>query len=84
MYRGWTHRLPKLALELELKFAKHTNSLGTNKLPIRTIQYKPNLVKTCTEDGQIQTSKQVLIYKQKCLQHVKLIDTKRVQKRTKI
>ena len=56
MYRGWTHRLPKLALELELKFAKHTNSLGTNKLPIRTIQYKPNLVKTCTEDGQIQTS----------------------------
>ena len=39
------------------KWLKHAQRMDTNRLPKHTLQYEPKVAKTCTEDGNKQTTK---------------------------
>ena len=57
MYRGWTHRLPKQALQYKPKVATTRTEDGHKSLPKQALQYKPKLATTRIGDGHNQTTK---------------------------
>jgi len=43
--------------QYQIKCLQHVQSMDTNRLPKQTLQYKPKVATTCTEDGHKQTAK---------------------------
>ena len=58
MYRGWTQTdHQNKHYNINQKWLKHVQRMDTNRLPKQTLQYKPKVAKTFTEDGHKQTTK---------------------------
>jgi len=62
--------------------------MDTNGLPKQTLQYKPKVATTCTENGNKQNNKtgaqnivkEIKQYQKNWLQHVQRMDTNRIPK----
>jgi len=58
MYRGWTQTdYHSQHYNINQKWLQHVQMMDTNRLPNQTLQYKPKVATTCTEDGHKQTTK---------------------------
>jgi len=63
MYRGWTQTdYQNKHYNINQKWLQHVQRMDTNRLSKQTLQYKPKVATTCTEDGHRQP-KQALQYK---------------------
>ena len=66
MYRGWTQTdYQNKQKNINQKWLQHIQRMDTNRLPKQTLQYKPKVATTCTEDGHKQTTKTNKKYKPK-------------------
>jgi len=58
MYRRWTHTdYQNKHYNINQKLLQHVQRMDTDRLPKQSLQYKPNVATTCTEDGHEQTTK---------------------------